>query len=146
MDSAHPFATSYARSFSIPERPSFTPVVVVVVVLLSPAVADARSECQFSDLGSTDGSGWAKRRVARIKKVEGQKAPTDFPCVLPECRVDGVRGLSGRIAENGAIQFKSASPLGKMIRSALIAANSSFVANGTLAPLRYQPDWCVSLF
>lgn len=70
-----------------------------------------------------EAGGW---RVARIKKEEEQKRRGGFPPrVLPEC---SRRTLSATVEENreknGAIEFESASPSGKMTRSTLIAANS----------------------
>jgi len=76
-----------------------------------------------------------ERRSARIRKKE--KRPRISPACCPGERSPARRGdLSAGIAESGAIEFKSASPSGKMIRSALIAANSSFVTSGTLFPSR----------
>lgn len=75
----------------------------------------------FFALARTDASGnfsqsnRPKRDRRKLKERGGQR-DVDFPRVPAE-----YGRLSGRIAENGAIEFASASPSGKMIRSTLIA-------------------------
>lgn len=121
MDSTHPIAIAravlsfdrLAFSFSLP--PFARDFLDPFFVALFPLSPTRGAECQFSVARS--------RPTLRELKNKGGEKDKKHPRISPACYLNAVGGaqrLSSRIAENSAIEFKSASPLGKMIRFALI--------------------------
>lgn len=133
MDFTHPIAITRVDlpASIVPLSPLFLlrarllrPFFLFVVALL-PSSPTRGAECQFSVLNPTDGR--RATGVARIKKKiikrEGEVEDKKRRRISLACYLNAVGGaqrLPSRIAENRTIEFKSASPLGKMIRSALI--------------------------
>lgn len=55
---------------------------------------------------------------------------SEYGRIRPLCALT----VSQKITENVTVEFKSDFPLRKIIRSTLVATNSSYVINGTLLP------------